>query len=123
MILKSYFITHLLLLHQEHLLLFSSIWAANNWSSGNRRRKIITVLDACTALPAGSLNGFIGLAERGSCDFNVKVENMQNVGAIGAIIYNAPSSIGSGNMGGTNLAFLLCQNLLIMQKENILNLN
>ncbi|WP_449399604.1 PA domain-containing protein [Chryseobacterium wanjuense] len=46
--------------------------------------KLSPVLDACTALPAGSLNGFIGLAERGSCDFNVKVENMQNAGAIGA---------------------------------------
>jgi len=64
--------------------------------------KLSPVLDACTALPANSLNGFIGLAERGSCDFNIKVENMQNAGATGAIIYNAASSAAPGNMGGTN---------------------
>ncbi|MBT2620182.1 T9SS-dependent M36 family metallopeptidase [Chryseobacterium sp. ISL-6] len=64
--------------------------------------KLSPVLDACTALPAGSLTGFIGLAERGTCDFNVKVENMQNAGATGAIIYNAVSSAAPGNMGGAN---------------------
>ncbi|WP_194698909.1 T9SS-dependent M36 family metallopeptidase [Chryseobacterium caseinilyticum] len=64
--------------------------------------KLSPVLDACTALPSGSLTGFIGLAERGTCDFNVKVENMQNAGATGALIYNAPSSTAPGNMGGTN---------------------
>ncbi|WP_185117048.1 T9SS-dependent M36 family metallopeptidase [Chryseobacterium sp. T16E-39] len=64
--------------------------------------KLSPVLDACTALPAGSLTGFIGLAERGFCDFNVKVENMQNAGATAAIIYNAPTSAPPGNMAGTN---------------------
>jgi len=64
--------------------------------------KLSPVLDACTALPANSLSGFIGLAERGNCDFNIKIENMQNAGATGAILYNAPSSAAPGNMGGTN---------------------
>jgi Zn-dependent metalloprotease len=45
-----------------------------------------TTTDACTALPAGSLTGLIGLADRGSCTFLVKVKNMQNAGAIAAII-------------------------------------
>lgn len=64
--------------------------------------KLSPVLDACTALPSGSLTGFVGLAERGNCDFVTKVENLQNAGAIGAIIYNAASSSAPGNMGGTN---------------------
>ncbi|WPO83909.1 T9SS-dependent M36 family metallopeptidase [Chryseobacterium sp. JJR-5R] len=64
--------------------------------------KLSPVLDACTALPSGSLSGFIGLAERGNCDFSIKVENMQNAGATGAVIYNAASSAAPGNMGGTN---------------------
>lgn len=51
--------------------------------------KLSPVLDACTALPASSLSGFIGLAEKGgSCDYPIKVKNMQDAGAIGALIYN-----------------------------------
>ncbi|WP_238585067.1 T9SS-dependent M36 family metallopeptidase [Chryseobacterium sp. Leaf201] len=64
--------------------------------------KLSPVLDACTALPAGSLSGFIGLAERGNCDFSIKVENMQNADAIGAIIYNAVNSPSPALMGGVN---------------------
>ncbi|MDR6158089.1 extracellular elastinolytic metalloproteinase [Chryseobacterium sp. SLBN-27] len=64
--------------------------------------KLSPVLDACTALPTGSLSGFFGLAERGTCDFATKAENMQNAGAVGAIIYNAATSPAPGNMGGIN---------------------
>jgi hypothetical protein len=74
--------------------------------------KLSPVLDACTALPASSLSGFIGLAERGNCDFNIKVENMQNAGAIGAIIYNAPSSSAPGNMGGSNFNVYIMSELI-----------
>lgn len=74
--------------------------------------KLSPVLDACTALPAGSLNGFIGLAERGTCDFSVKVENMQNAGATCAIIYNAPTSAAPGNMGGTNANVFILSELI-----------
>ena len=46
---------------------------------------------ACTALPAGSLNGAFALIERGpagnACNFAVKAANAQNAGAIGAIFY------------------------------------
>jgi hypothetical protein len=74
--------------------------------------KLSPVLDACTALPAGSLTGFIGLAERGTCDFVTKVENMQNAGATGAIIYNAVSSAAPGNMGGTNANIYIMSELI-----------
>jgi len=50
---------------------------------------ISPVLDACTALPAGSLTGKIGIAQRGTCNFIAKVKNIEDAGAIGAIIYNS----------------------------------
>src|SRR3989442_560606 len=43
---------------------------------------------ACTALPAGSLTAQIPLIERGTCFFVVKVKNVQNAGAIAAVVYN-----------------------------------
>ncbi|MFZ4927715.1 T9SS-dependent M36 family metallopeptidase [Chryseobacterium sp. Mn2064] len=50
--------------------------------------KLSTVLDGCTALPANSLTEKIGLVERGTCSFTVKVKNLQDAGAIAAIVYN-----------------------------------
>lgn len=68
---------------------------------------ISPVLDACTALPANSLSGKIGLAQRGTCTFTVKTKNLQNAGAKGAIIYNATSSVGFGGMGGTDASITI----------------
>ena len=43
--------------------------------------------DACTALPAGSMTGEIGLVDRGGgCAFTLKVKNAQNAGAIGVVV-------------------------------------
>ncbi|SDQ06873.1 Por secretion system C-terminal sorting domain-containing protein [Chryseobacterium soldanellicola] len=64
--------------------------------------QLSSVLDGCTALPAGSLTGKIGLVERGTCAFTVKVKNAQNAGATAAIIYNAPTSAAVGGMSGTD---------------------
>jgi hypothetical protein len=50
--------------------------------------QLASIIDGCTALPAGSLTGKIGLIERGTCAFTVKVKNAQNAGAAAAIIYN-----------------------------------
>lgn len=58
------------------------------------------VLDACTALPANSLAGKIGLIERGTCNFTVKVKNAQLAGAKAAIIYSLPDSTPTPGMGG-----------------------
>lgn len=50
--------------------------------------KLSPVLDGCTALPAGSLAEKIGLVERGTCSFVIKTKNLQDAGAIAAVIYN-----------------------------------
>jgi subtilisin family serine protease len=56
-------------------------------------------IDACTALPAGSLSGGIGLIARGDCDFSVKLTNAANAGAIAVLMYtnDNPKTV----MGGT----------------------
>ena len=56
-------------------------------------------IDACTALPAGSLSGGIGLIARGDCDFSVKLTNAANAGAIAVLMYTNenPKTV----MGGT----------------------
>lgn len=49
-----------------------------------------TFTDACQALTGGmgNWNNKIVLADRGACNFTVKVKNIQNAGGIGAIIAN-----------------------------------
>lgn len=68
--------------------------------------KLASVIDGCTALPAGEMAGKIGLIERGgvsTCTFSSKVKNAQNAGATGVIIYNnAANGSTLGNMGGTD---------------------
>ncbi|WP_326984518.1 T9SS-dependent M36 family metallopeptidase [Chryseobacterium sp. MYb264] len=65
--------------------------------------QLSSVLNGCTALPAGSLTGKIGLVERGSCDFVIKTKNLQDAGAVATIIYN--NSVNGDtviNMSGTD---------------------
>ena len=57
-------------------------------------------IDACTALPAGSLAGKIGLIARGTCDFDVKLTNAVNAGAIAVLMYTSTTSPKTV-MGGT----------------------
>jgi hypothetical protein len=65
--------------------------------------QLSSVLDGCTALPAGSLTGKIGLVERGTCSFVVKTKNLQVAGATATIIYNnAANGDAIGNMSGTD---------------------
>lgn len=49
-----------------------------------------TFIDACQALTGGAAkyNNMIVLADRGGCNFTVKVKNIQNAGGVGAIIIN-----------------------------------
>ncbi|MGA2736096.1 MAG: S8 family serine peptidase [Bryobacteraceae bacterium] len=62
---------------------------------------------ACSALPGGSLTGTIVLIERGNCDFSTKIDNAQQAGAIGVVLYQDPShpadppfsALGAGNTG------------------------
>jgi subtilisin family serine protease len=41
---------------------------------------------ACDALPAGSLAGKIALLSRGTCDFTVKLQNVQDAGGVAALV-------------------------------------
>ena len=43
---------------------------------------------ACGALPANSLAGSIAFIERGTCYFEVKLDNAQAAGAVGALLYD-----------------------------------
>ncbi|WP_419868221.1 T9SS-dependent M36 family metallopeptidase [Chryseobacterium sp. CT-SW4] len=74
--------------------------------------QLASVIDGCTALPVGSLTGKIGLVERGTCNFTVKVKNAQNAGAIGAIIYNAPTSGAVAGMSGTDTTITILSVLI-----------
>jgi len=47
---------------------------------------------ACAALPANSLSGSIALILRGTCTFEVKLDNAQQAGAAAALVYTYPSS-------------------------------
>ncbi|QQQ30426.1 T9SS-dependent M36 family metallopeptidase [Chryseobacterium indoltheticum] len=82
--------------------------------------KLASVIDGCTALPAGELAGKIGLIERGgvsTCTFASKVKNAQNAGAIGVIIYNNVANGSTlGNMGGTD-ATVTIPSILITNSE------
>lgn len=62
---------------------------------------------ACSPLPNGSFTGAIVLIERGNCDFSTKINNAQQAGAVGVIIYQDPghpndlpfSALGAENTG------------------------
>lgn len=77
-----------------------------------------SVLDGCTALPANSLVGKIGLIQRGDCDFTMKVKNAQIAGASAAIIYSLPSSTVTAGMGGTD-ATITIPSVLIPYEEGV----
>lgn len=76
------------------------------------------ILDGCTALPAGSLAGKIGLVQRGTCDFVVKVKNAQNAGASAAIIYSLPDSVPTAGMAGVD-ATITIPSVLIENSEGV----
>jgi hypothetical protein len=62
-----------------------------------------TTFDACSPITnASSVSGRIALVNRGTCGFVVKVKNVQNAGAIAAVIAdNAPGSPPAG-LGGAD---------------------
>jgi len=79
--------------------------------------QLSSVLDGCTALPAGSLAGKIGLVERGTCSFVVKTKNLQDAGAAAAVIYNnAANGSSIGGMAGVD-ATVTIPSLLITYAE------
>ncbi|WP_265427462.1 T9SS-dependent M36 family metallopeptidase [Chryseobacterium sp. YIM B08800] len=81
---------------------------------------LASIINGCSALPAGSLAGKIGLIERGGasgCTFASKVKNAQNAGAIAAIIYNNPAATNfPSSMGGAD-ATITIPSVLITNDE------
>jgi subtilisin family serine protease len=58
---------------------------------------------ACEAYPAGSLSGSIALITRGTCDFTVKLRNVQAAGGLGAVVVNRePGLLLMGTNGEPN---------------------
>jgi hypothetical protein len=61
--------------------------------------------DGCSALTnASAVSGRIALIDRGACNFDVKVKNAQNAGAVGVIIANNVASPLLIQMGGATTA-------------------
>jgi len=53
----------------------------------------ITTDDACSALPANSLDGKAALIRRGTCSFYIKALNAQNAGASAVVLYNRETGL------------------------------
>ncbi len=69
---------------------------------------------ACSALAADSMAGAIALIQRGTCDFTTKINNAQNAGARGVILYQLSGQeniyqrhlrAGHGDSGGDDREF------------------
>jgi len=60
--------------------------------------------DACSALPAGSLAGFVALVRRGGCTFAIKSRNAQDAGATAVVLYNnVAGPIGAVTVAGAGV--------------------
>ncbi|WP_284460366.1 T9SS-dependent M36 family metallopeptidase [Chryseobacterium sp.] len=81
-----------------------------------------TPIDGCTAI-SEDLTGKIALIQRGTCNFAVKVKNAQLKGAVGAIIYNAPTSVPlTTQMGGSD-ATITIPSILVDNAEGVAIIN
>ncbi|MGC2063196.1 MAG: PA domain-containing protein [Thermodesulfovibrionales bacterium] len=57
----------------------------------------------CNVWPAGTFTNKVAVIKRGTCEFNTKVQNAQNAGALAVVIYNTEAGGDSvTNMGGAN---------------------
>jgi Zn-dependent metalloprotease len=75
--------------------------------------------DACTALPAGSMTGMIGLVDRGTCAFTIKVKNAQDAGAIGVVVAdNVPGGV--VGMGGSDPTITIPSLRITLEKGNVI---
>jgi Zn-dependent metalloprotease len=72
--------------------------------------------DACTALPAGSMTGKVGLVDRGTCAFTIKVKNAQNAGAIAVVVANTANTV--QGMGGTDATITIPSLLISLSNGN-----
>ncbi|MBN1512412.1 MAG: S8 family serine peptidase, partial [Phycisphaerae bacterium] len=58
---------------------------------------------ACSPLPAGSLQNLIAFIRRGTCNFVVKLTNAQDAGAVAALVYSDGREITIMNVEGATL--------------------
>lgn len=73
--------------------------------------------DGCDVIQnAAQINGKIAVVKRGNCQFNMKVENAQNAGAIAVIIYNNTGGTTTTAMSGTNPNVLI-PSVMISQND------
>lgn len=79
--------------------------------------------NACEPLPAGSLAGVIGLADRGVCTFVVKVKNMQDAGAVGAIIADNVADTPPAGLGGVDPTITIPSGRVTLATGNTLKAN
>ena len=78
--------------------------------------------DACEAITA-DMTGLIALIERGSCDFTVKVKNVQDAGAVAAVVYQN-SSDPAFTMGGEDDTITIPSLMITrIQAQGFLNSN
>jgi len=54
----------------------------------------------CTSFPTGTFSGAIALIARGVCRFDTKVQNADNAGALGVVVYNNVVGAPPFSMGG-----------------------
>lgn len=79
--------------------------------------QLANIIDGCSPLTVGSMTGKIGLIERGTCNFTIKVKNAQDAGASAVIIYNnAANGSTIGGMSGTD-ATITIPSVLITNAE------
>lgn len=65
---------------------------------------------ACSALPANSLDGVIAVVRRGSCTYSSKVQNTTNAGAIATVIVNTsdtPTTPGGSSVVGAGPTLMI----------------
>ncbi|MFP3581749.1 PA domain-containing protein, partial [Arthrobacter sp. SIMBA_036] len=81
-------------------------------------------IDGCTAI-SENLTGKLALIQRGgaNCGFALKVKNAQLKGAVGVIVYNAPTSVPlAGQMGGSD-ATITIPSVLVDNAEGVAIIN
>ena len=75
---------------------------------------------ACSLLPAGSLTHRIAVIDRGACGFVTKVRNVQNAGALAAIIINDTPGDPTINMPGNDPTITIPSVLISYEDGDIL---
>ena len=72
-----------------------------------------SIRDACEPLVnSAAMDGRIALIERGGCEFQVKIANAEDAGAIAVVVYDntGPPSVMNGDMGSVSIPAVMIGN-------------